>query len=68
MSDRLVSLRVSGGFIQIMASKARARSKTQMFRISHIFSPTFINQTFRFSPKVKCENLDFKNLRFLGTL
>ena len=48
--------------------KARARSKTQLSQISLIFSQKskiFKHYlTFRYSPTVKYENLDFKNLRF----
>ena len=42
------------------------RSKTRIsdiLDIANIFSPTFINPTFRFSPIVKYENLDYKNPR-----
>ena len=40
----------------------KARSKTRISRISRIFvSPTFINPSFRYSPIVNIENLDFKN-------
>ena len=68
MSDRLVSLCVSGDFIQIMVSNARAMSKTQMSPISQIFSPTFINMTLIFTYSSQVWKLGFQNLRFLGTL
>ena len=47
-----------------MAGSGRKGGCSDTSDIADIFSPTFINPTFRFSPKVKYENLDYKNPRF----
>ena len=47
-----------------MAGSGRKRGCVDTSDIADIFSPTFINSTFRFSPIVKYKNLDHKNPRF----
>ena len=47
-----------------MAGSGRKPGCLDTSDIADIFSPTFINPTFRFSRKVKYENLDYKNPRF----
>ena len=47
-----------------MAVSGRKRGRSDTSDIVDIFSPTFINPTFRFSPIVKYENLDYKNPKF----
>ena len=47
-----------------MAVSGRKHRCLDTSDIADIFSPTFINPTFRFSPVVKYENLDYKSPRF----
>ena len=47
-----------------MAGSGRKRGCLDTSDIPDIFSPTFINSTFRFSPIVEYQNLDYKNPRF----
>ena len=47
-----------------MAGSGRKRGCLDTSDIADIFYPTFINPTFRFSPIVKYENLDYKDPRF----
>ena len=44
-----------------MTGSGQKRGCLDTSDIADIFSPTFINPTFRFSPIVKYENLDYKN-------
>ena len=47
-----------------MAGSGLKRGCLDTSDIVDILSPTFKNPTFRFSPVVKYENLDYKNPRF----
>ena len=47
-----------------MAESGLKRGCLDTSDIADILSPTFKNPTFRFSPVVKYENLDYKNPRF----
>ena len=47
-----------------MAGSGRKHRCLDTSDIADIFSPTFINPTFRFSPVVKYENLDYRSPRF----